>query len=76
MDPLLRWGKNRQASHLIRKRGQEPLPERPEGCFAQRFLTPFPRRAKTIGSGKMELFVTLTLPPDVATPTTWGSAAA
>ena len=23
------------------ERGQEPLPERPAGCFAQRFLTPF-----------------------------------
>ena len=28
--------------HRVRlKRGQEPLPERPEGCFAQRFLPPF-----------------------------------
>src|SRR5208283_960678 len=27
--------------HLYPKRGQAPLPERPEGCCAQRCLTPF-----------------------------------
>ena len=34
----------------VQKRGQAPLPERPEGCFAQRCLTPFPQAAKTSSS--------------------------
>ena len=29
------------------KRGQAPLPERPEGCFAQRCLTPFSTRPES-----------------------------
>jgi hypothetical protein len=28
-------------ARLVSKRGQAPLPERPEGCCAQRCLTPF-----------------------------------
>ena len=33
---------DRKAEHQVgSKRGQVPLPERPAGCFAQRYLTPF-----------------------------------
>jgi tRNA threonylcarbamoyladenosine biosynthesis protein TsaB len=36
---------------FIRKRGQEPLPQRPEGCFAQRFLPPFPVGLQWVAAG-------------------------
>jgi hypothetical protein len=38
-----------ESLRFVRKKGQEPLPERPEGCFAQRFLTAFPDVAMFFG---------------------------
>ena len=40
-----RWLRSSSQSQVIKSvrktRGQVPLPGRPEGCFAQRYLTPF-----------------------------------